>query len=516
MELAATDKRKQSEIHSIDTRHVDVLDGIRALAILLVLWFHVWQQSWLMPIVRLPFLRALGLPTQIGLDFIPRSGFLFVDMLLLLSAFCLFLPHARAMVFGEPVPEVRRFYWKRIVRIVPPYYLSVLLIFFLVALPGRAYERAGDAFVDLFSTLTFTQVFVPGVYLGTKLNGVLWTAAIEMQFYLLFPLLALCFRKRPLATYLGMVALSMLYLRGYALRDADMLRITLNQLPAFFGVFANGMLAAYGFTLLAAKTPRRWWIAALATVAVMGSLLWIVRMQKAAPSVNPLQLWQAEHRFRLSLAFTLFLLGSALSFRWVRFLLGNRLMRFLSAISYNLYIWHQWLAVKLKEWRIPYWEGAEPPNFTGDIVWEKQYTALVIAASLLVATLLTYLFERPVSRALSGLAPFELPSACPEPPDQPAYEQTFEKENIPDMHHTYRTHGVCSTRIDFDLDESGALHNVSFQNGCSGNLKAIGLLVEGKNAKEVAALLAGNRCGAGVTSCADQLSKAIEQALSAQ
>ena len=80
------------------------------------------------------------------------------------------------------------------------------------------------------------------------------------------------------------------------------------------------------------------------------------------------------------------------------------------------------------------------------------------------------------------------------------------------MHYTYQTRGVCSTQIDFDI-ENGVLHGVQFQNGCNGNLKAIGKLVEGKDARDVAALLKGNACGYNSTSCADQLAQAIEKAL---
>ena len=73
---------------------------------------------------------------------------------------------------------------------------------------------------------------------------------------------------------------------------------------------------------------------------------------------------------------------------------------------------------------------------------------------------------------------------------------------------SYTTHGVCSHRINFDIVD-GKLHNVQFIGGCPGNLLAIGKLVEGKDAKEVATLLAGNDCRGRGTSCADQLSKAI-------
>ncbi len=72
---------------------------------------------------------------------------------------------------------------------------------------------------------------------------------------------------------------------------------------------------------------------------------------------------------------------------------------------------------------------------------------------------------------------------------------------------------VCSKRIDFSLDEAGRLHDVKFLGGCPGNLPAIGKLVEGKDAKEIADILRGNPCGNRGTSCADQLSTAIDAAL---
>ena len=73
----------------------------------------------------------------------------------------------------------------------------------------------------------------------------------------------------------------------------------------------------------------------------------------------------------------------------------------------------------------------------------------------------------------------------------------------------YVPEGVCSRKINFDIVD-GKLHNVRFTGGCPGNLIAISKLVESKDAKEIAELLAGNQCGARGTSCADQLSKAIK------
>ncbi|MBO4319258.1 MAG: TIGR03905 family TSCPD domain-containing protein [Treponema sp.] len=79
-------------------------------------------------------------------------------------------------------------------------------------------------------------------------------------------------------------------------------------------------------------------------------------------------------------------------------------------------------------------------------------------------------------------------------------------------HVTFKPQGVCSIQIDFDI-EDGKLHNVKFVNGCNGNLKAIGRLVEGKDAREIADVLRGNDCKNRGTSCADQFAKAIDQKL---
>ena len=78
--------------------------------------------------------------------------------------------------------------------------------------------------------------------------------------------------------------------------------------------------------------------------------------------------------------------------------------------------------------------------------------------------------------------------------------------------YSYIPKGVCSHKITFDLEE-GKIHNLQFDGGCNGNLKAIGLLLEGADAKTAADTLRGNQCGFRGTSCADQLSKALDQAL---
>ena len=81
-------------------------------------------------------------------------------------------------------------------------------------------------------------------------------------------------------------------------------------------------------------------------------------------------------------------------------------------------------------------------------------------------------------------------------------------------HYEYKPSGVCSTLIEFDLDDNNVIHNTKFTNGCNGNLKAISKLTEGMEANKVISILKGNLCKERGTSCADQYTKTLEAALS--
>ena len=79
--------------------------------------------------------------------------------------------------------------------------------------------------------------------------------------------------------------------------------------------------------------------------------------------------------------------------------------------------------------------------------------------------------------------------------------------------YTYKPSGVCSVLIEYELDDEKKIHNLRFTGGCNGNLKAIGRLLEGQDAQYAADTLRGNLCKNRGTSCADQLAKALDEAL---
>ena len=80
------------------------------------------------------------------------------------------------------------------------------------------------------------------------------------------------------------------------------------------------------------------------------------------------------------------------------------------------------------------------------------------------------------------------------------------------MTYTYTPKGVCSRRMTVEL-EDGIIRSVQVEGGCNGNLQGISRLVVGMTARDAIERMKGIRCGFRPTSCPDQLSQALEQAL---
>lgn len=77
------------------------------------------------------------------------------------------------------------------------------------------------------------------------------------------------------------------------------------------------------------------------------------------------------------------------------------------------------------------------------------------------------------------------------------------------MQYSYRPRGVCSQKMDFEL-EDGKILSVKVTGGCDGNLKGIASLVAGMEIDEAIKRMEGIRCGFKPTSCPDQLAKALK------
>ena len=81
------------------------------------------------------------------------------------------------------------------------------------------------------------------------------------------------------------------------------------------------------------------------------------------------------------------------------------------------------------------------------------------------------------------------------------------------MVYNYKTKGTCARSIELTIDDDGIITSVVFVSGCQGNLLGISSLVVGQRADEISKKLKGINCNGKGTSCPDQLSIAITQAL---
>lgn len=77
----------------------------------------------------------------------------------------------------------------------------------------------------------------------------------------------------------------------------------------------------------------------------------------------------------------------------------------------------------------------------------------------------------------------------------------------------YKTKGTCATSINVEVDSDGTIKEVSFVGGCNGNTQGVASLVKGMKAEDAIAKLRGIKCGFKPTSCPDQLSYALEEAI---
>ncbi|NLX83488.1 MAG: acyltransferase [Clostridiales bacterium] len=372
---------------------IPALDGLRAFFVFSVVAFHLFEQSWLSP-------SFAFLGRSISLDPFLRTGYLWVDGMLLLSGFLLYLPFARSKEAGRPFTARAGFYRRRVMRIVPSYLLHLLIVFLVVALPERRYATFWQGARDWLAHLTFTHPLFPFSSRFTPLNGALWTVGIEMQFYLIFPLLARAFDRTPLLVYAGGTAAALAF-RGYAMSVPNT-PMLINQLPAFLDVYLHGMVAAMVFARFEKQKDdglRRALFSAVTLAAVMG-LAVIVRHQAGMRDIETLRVGQMSVRYAQSVLSALLLLGVSLGLGGIRLALGNRMTAYLAAISYQVYMWHQMVAIQFKKWRIPASEHVQP-HMAYDRPWQVLYVLLVVITTFVIATAITYLVERPVLERFS-------------------------------------------------------------------------------------------------------------------
>ncbi len=388
-------------------RWIPELDGLRVWMIFVVSWYHIWQQSWLHPIIG-----------NYSLDYLVRSGYVWVDGTVLLSAFLLFLPYLRAHSAGTALPEASRFYGRRARRILPAYYTIILLVLFSVALPYGLYSSGPYLVKDLATHLTFTFPFFYDTYVATPLGAASWTLAIEVQAYLLFPLIARAMLKKPLPTCVVMLLVCFGF-RAWCLWGLTDYTMVVNQLLNFLDVYVIGMGAAWAFVQVekrreGERTKKQERLGALLwTGLFIGLCYGLVRMlkvQAASQGYVSLQAHQMMYRPVFALCFAGLALSCHFTVRPLRWLLGNPVTRFLAGISMNYYLIHQTIIVHMKRIHFPA-SLSDTPHLAGEQPWQTQYTLWAFGLSVAFAVLITYLVEKPAARWLEKRVTSSLSSA---------------------------------------------------------------------------------------------------------
>jgi peptidoglycan/LPS O-acetylase OafA/YrhL len=341
------------------------LDGLRAIACFTVVFYHI-------NIVTQDPRIHIWAPAMLGrfAVAVALAGWCGVTLFFVLSGFLLFMPYARALLFDGEWPDWKRYYVRRIFRNWPGYFVS-LLIMLLWLHPEYLHL---DHWRDLVLFGTFFMDSTAQTF--QAINGPFWTLAVEWQFYLVLPVIALLFawimRRSPahwrvwgITLCLGGVmiwgVLTRIWGRSWILDpdQAFLLPPAIHRFVFFFCYgqagkfledFAVGMLISVWYVLAQEKGDeyrivrilRSWsdWLWGI-------GLLWLVFMGtwSIIPAIQPsLGSWMGERGVLTELSFAIgygaCLIAMLFGPAYQRKPLEWGPLRYLGHLSYSIYMWH--------------------------------------------------------------------------------------------------------------------------------------------------------------------------------
>ncbi|HEV2664968.1 MAG TPA: acyltransferase [Blastocatellia bacterium] len=179
------------------------VDGMRFIAISAVLFHHL-MAMFLSDSGRSPEVRGysdwFAAADQSWLVTPAYCGHFGVNLFFVISGFILALPFAKRAFNGQAAPNLKSYYLRRVTRIEPPYLLSLIAIFLI---HWKQWGEGPRLIPNLIASLFYSHGLVYGR--ESAINGVAWSLEIEIQFYLLTPLLVRLFRLRNVAARRSMI-----------------------------------------------------------------------------------------------------------------------------------------------------------------------------------------------------------------------------------------------------------------------------------------------------------------------
>jgi peptidoglycan/LPS O-acetylase OafA/YrhL len=344
------------------------LDGIRGLAALYVVLYHIFLRAW-------PGGAAADAPFWAAwLD----NGRTAVIVFIALSGFSLALGPARS---GWRFTSIRDYARRRAWRILPPYWaalgFSLVMVWFVLAQPGWAVPDGKSVVVY---GLLVQDVFPTG-----SPNRAFWSIAIEAQLYILLPSLLLLVRRFSAAAMVALVA-AIVVTMGFLAPHVAWANDALVQFtPDLAVLFAVGVLAAGIVTASERTRALPWgWFALAAAVPVVvlisikgeawsnANLFWTDLA--SAPAIGCLLIAIATSRPRIVVR-----------------LLNTRPLRSLGSFSYSLYLTHLPIVIAVAYGLVlPRVPPGTPTFFV--------LVAILVPTTVLFARLFAAVFELPFQR----------------------------------------------------------------------------------------------------------------------
>ena len=373
----AVDAAESAEIG----RHIPGLDGLRALAILLVVPHNLDLLRPPVPLILYPVVTLM------------HAGWIGVQLFFVLSGF---LITGNLLDTRGSDNYFRAFFGRRALRILPLYYAVLLLAFVLV--PAN---RTNQLWLATF-LINWVQPFGAGVHGFTHF----WSLAVEEQFYLLWPLLVVLCRPAALAWACGAVEIIALGVRI----GLEALHFPSDALYMFTICRMDALaLGAAAASLMRIPRAREWCARSTGQLALAAALTLAATTVVTRGLVLDAASTQTWGYSLLSLGFALIVLLTALPHRGLtgRMLraLAWRPLRLIGRYSYGMYIFHLPLSVFIA---FPLLQRLAPHITTGVGL---AYVAVLTVVTFCLAALSYELFESPFLRLKGRLLPRNARSA---------------------------------------------------------------------------------------------------------
>ncbi|MCF7560039.1 acyltransferase [Sabulilitoribacter multivorans] len=166
-------------------KYIPELDGLRFLAILWVVLLHIQV---LYQIQINPTISDHGFEKLLW--YIINNGHMGVPLFFAISGFILGLPFAKHHLVGVKKVSLRKYFWKRITRLEPPYIIALSSIFLIKVVLNKS------VFLELLPNLGASLLYLHNFiyHSASKITPIAWSLEIEIQFYVVAPIIALIYR----------------------------------------------------------------------------------------------------------------------------------------------------------------------------------------------------------------------------------------------------------------------------------------------------------------------------------